>query len=157
MATAGKVIKCKAAVAWEPKRPLVIEEIEVAPPQANEVRIKIVATALCRTDMHQLLENMHDDSFPVVLGHEAAGIVESVGSGVTKFQPGDKVIPMYIFQCGECRFCKSPKTNQCEIAWGAGRHSALASPESRFTCKGKKILQFTGTSTFSEYTVVNQM
>ncbi|XP_049451331.1 alcohol dehydrogenase 1 isoform X6 [Epinephelus fuscoguttatus] len=155
MTTAGKVIKCKAAVAWEPNKPLVIEEIEVAPPQENEVRIKIVATAVCHTDLYHLLENMHKDGFPVVLGHEAAGIVESVGPGVTEFQPGDKVIPLFIAQCGECRFCKSPKTNQCDV-WTKARSGVMSPSDSRFTCKGKKLLQFSGTSTFSEYTVVNQ-
>uniref|UniRef100_A0A3B4WU10 Alcohol dehydrogenase-like N-terminal domain-containing protein n=1 Tax=Seriola lalandi dorsalis TaxID=1841481 RepID=A0A3B4WU10_SERLL len=112
-----QVIKCRAAVAWEPRKPLVIEEIEVAPPQANEVRIKIVATAVCRSDLYYLLENMHEDGYPTILGHEAAGIVESVGPGVTEFLPGDKVIPLFISQCRECRFCKSPKTNQCEKTW----------------------------------------
>ncbi|KAI9516367.1 hypothetical protein NQZ68_017570 [Dissostichus eleginoides] len=142
MATAAKVIKCKAAVAWEPNKPLVIEEIEVAPPQANEIRIKIVATAVCHTDLHQLLENTHEDCFPTVLGHEAAGIVESVGPGVTEYKPGDKVIPLFIAQGRECRFCKSPRTNQCDKACSS---------------RGKKVLQFSGTSTFSEYTVVDQM
>ncbi|XP_051246162.1 alcohol dehydrogenase 1 isoform X6 [Dicentrarchus labrax] len=156
MPTAGKVIKCKAAVAWEPNKPLVMEEIEVAPPEANEVRIKIVATAVCHSDLYHLLESMHKDGFPTVLGHEAAGIVESVGPGVTEFQPGDKVLPLFISQCRECRFCKSPKTNQCEKGW-ATRPNVMAPLESRLTCKGKKVLQFTGTSTFSEYTVVNQM
>ncbi|XP_022606075.1 alcohol dehydrogenase 1-like [Seriola dumerili] len=155
MATAGKVIKCKAAVAWEPKKPLVIEEIEVAPPQANEVRIKIVATAVCHTDLYHLLED--EAGFPTVLGHEGAGIVESVGPGVTEFQPGDKVIPLFISQCRECRFCKSPKTNQCEKAWSGRDPQMMASADSRFTCKGKKVLQFVGTSTFSQYTVVNQI
>uniref|UniRef100_UPI0037E75032 alcohol dehydrogenase 1-like n=1 Tax=Semicossyphus pulcher TaxID=241346 RepID=UPI0037E75032 len=157
MATAGKVIKCKAAVAWEPNKPLVIEEIEVAPPQANEVRMKIVATAVCHTDLYHLYENMHEEGFPTVLGHEAAGIVESVGPGVTEFQPGDKVIPLFIAQCKECRFCKSPKTNQCVKAWVANQPKIMAPVKSRFTCKGKTLLQFTGTSTFSEYTVVNEL
>ncbi|XP_041809252.1 alcohol dehydrogenase 1-like isoform X2 [Chelmon rostratus] len=154
MATAGKVIKCKAAVAWEPNKPLVIEEIEVDPPQANEIRIKIVATAVCHTDLYHLLENMHKDGFPTVLGHEAAGIVESVGPGVTEIQPGDKVIPLFIGQCRQCRFCKSPKTNQCVDAW---KGNVMTVADSRFTCKGKKVLQFAGTSTFSEYTVVNEI
>uniref|UniRef100_A0A3P9L5G3 SRCR domain-containing protein n=1 Tax=Oryzias latipes TaxID=8090 RepID=A0A3P9L5G3_ORYLA len=92
---------------------------------------------------------MHPEGFPTVLGHEAAGTVESVGPGVTEFQPGDKVIPIFLCQCRECRFCKSPKTNQCEL-------KIMASVESRFTCKGKRVLQFMGTSTFSEYTVVHQ-
>ncbi|XP_022606081.1 alcohol dehydrogenase 1-like isoform X1 [Seriola dumerili] len=157
MATAGKVIKCRAAVAWEPRKPLVIEEIEVAPPQANEVRIKIVATAVCRSDLYYLLENMHEDGYPTILGHEAAGIVESVGPGVTEFLPGDKVIPLFISQCRECRFCKSPKTNQCEKTCSLVRQEGMPAPDSRFTCKGKKVLPFVGTSTFSEYTVVNQI
>ncbi|XP_030575455.1 alcohol dehydrogenase 1-like [Archocentrus centrarchus] len=154
MATAGKVIKCKAAVAWEPDKPVVIEEIEVAPPQANEVRIKIVATSLCHSDLTYLVESK-EEFFPVVLGHEAAGIVESVGPGVTEFQPGDTVIPLCLPQCRECRFCKSPKTNQCEATWKRAGQRDLK--ESRFTCKGKKLRQFMGTSTFSEYTVLHQM
>ncbi|XP_026159905.1 alcohol dehydrogenase 1-like [Mastacembelus armatus] len=154
MTTAGKVIKCKAAVAWEPNKPLVIEDVEVAPPQANEVRIKIVATGMCHTDLYILFESMKKESFPMILGHEAAGIIESVGPGVTEFQPGDKVIPLFISQCRECRFCKSPKTNQCEKGWIETQHVLK---DSRFTCKGKKIEQFAGTSTFSQYTVVNQM
>uniref|UniRef100_A0A3P8TJ18 Enoyl reductase (ER) domain-containing protein n=1 Tax=Amphiprion percula TaxID=161767 RepID=A0A3P8TJ18_AMPPE len=156
MATAGKVIKCKAAVAWEPNKPLVIEEIEVAPPQANEVRIKIVATGVCHSDLYHLFESMNN-AYPIVLGHEGAGIIESVGPGVTEFQPGDKVIPLPVPQCRECRFCKSPKTNQCEKAWVADSGNVMALEDSRFTCKGKKVLQFMGTSTFSEYTVLNQI
>lgn len=157
MATAGKVIKCKAAVAWEPNKPLVIEEIEVAPPQANEIRIKIVASGLCHTDLYHLFEGMNKNGFPAVLGHEGGGIVESVGPGVTEFQPGDKVIPLFISQCKECRFCKSPKTNQCEKGWSSDRPGEMTPAESRLTCKGKKVLQFMGTSTFSEYTVMNQI
>uniref|UniRef100_A0A3Q0S0C1 Enoyl reductase (ER) domain-containing protein n=1 Tax=Amphilophus citrinellus TaxID=61819 RepID=A0A3Q0S0C1_AMPCI len=153
--TAFQVIKCKAAVAWEPNKPVVIEEIEVAPPQANEVRIKIVATAVCHSDLYHLFEGMNKDGFPTVLGHEAAGIVESVGPGVTEFQPGDKVIPIFLSQCQECHLCKNPKTNQCAVAWI--HQETMSAVESRFTCKGKRVLQFMGTSTFSEYTVVHQM
>uniref|UniRef100_A0A3P8UII8 Alcohol dehydrogenase 8a n=1 Tax=Cynoglossus semilaevis TaxID=244447 RepID=A0A3P8UII8_CYNSE len=145
------VITCRAAVAWEPNKPMVMEEIQVAPPQAEEVRIKIVASAVCHTDLYHLFERMHKDGFPVVLGHEAAGVVESVGPGVTEFQPGDHVIPLFVSQCRECRFCKNPKTNQSE------RYDVMAATESRFTCRGKKVLQFMGTSTFSEYTVMNQV
>ncbi|CAN9502556.1 unnamed protein product [Ophioblennius macclurei] len=156
MATAGKVIKCKAAVAWEPCKPLVMEEIEVAPPQANEVRIKIVATGVCHTDLYHLFEGMHKDGFPAVLGHEGAGFIESVGPGVTEFKPGDKVIPLFISQCGECRFCKNPKANNCQEGWAASRPDVMSLEDTRFTCKGKKVYQFMGTSTFSEYTVMNQ-
>uniref|UniRef100_A0A8C5EKQ5 Alcohol dehydrogenase 1-like n=1 Tax=Gouania willdenowi TaxID=441366 RepID=A0A8C5EKQ5_GOUWI len=150
------VIVCKAAVAWEPNKPLKMEEIQVAPPQADEVRIKIVATAVCHSDLYHLLENRNTDGFPTVLGHEAAGVVESVGEGVTEFQPGDKVIPVFLSQCGECRFCKSPKTNQCVTAWTRIHQDLMASVESRLSCNGKRLHQFMGTSTFSEYTVVHQ-
>ncbi|KAG7510512.1 alcohol dehydrogenase 1 [Solea senegalensis] len=157
MATAGKVITCKAAVAWEPNKPLVIEDIEVAPPQVAEIRIKIVATAVCHTDLYYLLESMPKDGFPAVLGHEAAGLVESVGPGVTEFQSGDKVIPLFLPQCRQCRFCKSPKTNQCELGVDAGHGDVMGPEDSRLTCKGKKLVPFAGTSTFSEFTVVNQI
>ncbi|CAK7312056.1 Alcohol dehydrogenase class-3 [Vulpes lagopus] len=90
---ANQVIKCKAAVAWEAGKPLSIEEVEVAPPKAHEVRIKIIATAVCHTDAYTLSGADPEGSFPVILGHEGAGIVESVGEGVTKLKaaPLDKV------------------------------------------------------------------
>ncbi|XP_034739280.1 alcohol dehydrogenase class-3-like [Etheostoma cragini] len=116
MSTAGQVIQCKAAVAWEPGKPLSIEDVEVAPPKVHEVRIKIVATGVCHTDLAYLYEagiGMKFRPFPLVLGHEAAGRVESIGPEVTKFSPGDKVIPLFLPQCGECKWCRSPKTNLC--------------------------------------------
>nr|AAH96855.1 Alcohol dehydrogenase 8a [Danio rerio]AAI65868.1 Adh8a protein [Danio rerio] len=155
MATAGKVIKCRAAVAWEPKAPLMMEEIEVAPPQEGEIRIKVIATGLCHTDLYHLVDG-DKRGFPVVLGHESAGVVESVGPGVTDYKPGDKVIPLFLSQCGKCKFCKCPKTNLCESSWATKYHDIMAEPTSRFTCRGQTILQFMGTSTFSEYTVINQ-
>lgn len=79
---------CRAAVAWEPKKPLVIETIEVAPPKAGEVRIKILATGVCHTDSYTLGGHDSEGMFPCVLGHEGGGIVESVGAGVTKVSPG---------------------------------------------------------------------
>lgn len=84
-----QVITCKAAVAWEAKKPLTLEVIEVAPPKSHEVRIKIIATALCHTDAYTLGGLDPEGIFPCVLGHEGGGIVESVGDGVTEFQPGD--------------------------------------------------------------------
>ncbi|KAJ1206325.1 hypothetical protein NDU88_001732, partial [Pleurodeles waltl] len=80
-------IKCKAAVAWEPHKPMSIEEIEVAPPKDHEVRIKMVASGICRTDDHMLEGLIANTKFPVIVGHEGAGIVESVGRGVTTVKP----------------------------------------------------------------------
>nr|CAD1820922.1 unnamed protein product [Ananas comosus var. bracteatus] len=105
MVTQGQVIICKAAVAYEANKPLVIEDVEVAPPQAGEVRIKILYTALCHTDAYTWSGKDPEGLFPCILGHEAAGIVESVGEGVTEVQPGDHVIPCYQAECRECKFC----------------------------------------------------
>ncbi|KAM4706832.1 alcohol dehydrogenase 1-like [Discoglossus pictus] len=156
MATAGKVIKCKAAVAWGPHKPLSIEEIEVAPPKAHEVRIKICYSGICRSDDHVLEGVISNLKFPVILGHEAAGIVESVGEGVTTIKPGDKAIPLFVPQCGECRCCVSSKGNLCYQS-DIGKYSGLMLDKTtRFTCKGQPIHHFINCSTFTEYTVVEE-
>ncbi|CAJ0962839.1 unnamed protein product, partial [Mesorhabditis belari] len=152
--TAGKTITCRAAVAWEAKKPLSIETIEVAPPKAHEVRIKVLFNAVCHTDAYTLDGHDPEGIFPVVLGHEGAGIVESVGEGVEGFAPGDHVIPLYVPQCKECKFCKNPKTNLCQKIRITQGNGVMPDGTSRFTCKGKQIYHFMGTSTFSEYTVV---
>ncbi|NP_001302599.1 all-trans-retinol dehydrogenase [NAD(+)] ADH4 [Sus scrofa] len=161
MGTKGKVIKCKAAIAWEANKPLSIEEVEVAPPKAHEVRIQIIATALCHTDAHIIHPQYEGAFFPVILGHEAAGIVESVGPGVTNVKPGDKVIPLYLPQCGKCKFCLSSRTNFCgklkNFRNPMGDQKLMEDETSRFTCKGKPIYHFMGTSTFSQYTVVSDV
>ncbi|TKS72016.1 Alcohol dehydrogenase class-3 [Collichthys lucidus] len=155
--TEGQVIRCKAAVAWEAGKPLSIEEVEVAPPKAHEVRIKVVATGVCHTDWEYLYENkkgMRFRPFPLVLGHEAAGVVESVGPQVTKFAAGDQVIPLFLPQCQECDRCLSPKTNLCKRNWAKTQVGVLADGTSRISCKRQQIYQFLGVSSFSQYTVV---
>ncbi|VDP02213.1 unnamed protein product [Heligmosomoides polygyrus] len=148
------VITCKAAVAWEAKKSLSVEDIEVAPPQAHEVRVKILHSAVCHTDAYTLDGCDPEGLFPVVLGHEGAGVVESVGEGVTGFQPGDHVIPLYVPQCKECEYCLNPKTNLCQKIRISQGNGVLPNGTSRFSCKGKALYHFMGCSTFSEYTVV---
>jgi len=153
----GKPIKCRAAVAWEAKKPLVIEEIEVAPPKAGEVRLKVTATGVCHTDAYTLDGHDPEGLFPCILGHEGGGIVESVGEGVTSVKPGDHVVPLYIPQCYDCKFCKSPKTNLCgkiRLTQGKG---VMPDGTTRFTCKGQNLYHFMGTSTFAEFTVVAEI
>lgn len=157
MATAGKPITCQAAVAWAPKEPLKIETIEVAPPKAGEVRVKIVASGVCHTDAYTLGGLDPEGLFPVVLGHEGAGVVESVGEGVTSVAVGDVVIPLYIPECGDCKFCKSPKTNLCSKIRATQGKGVMPDGTSRFTCQGKPLYHFMGTSTFSEYTVCSEL
>ncbi|KAJ3269238.1 hypothetical protein HDV01_001645 [Terramyces sp. JEL0728] len=154
MSTIGKVITCKAAVAWEAQKPLSIEEIQVQPPKKGEVRIKVNATGVCHTDAYTLSGQDSEGIFPSILGHEGGGIVESVGEGVTSVQPGDHVIPLYIPECKECKFCKSGKTNLCSVVRSTQGAGVMPDGTSRFACKGQTIYHYMGTSTFSEYTVV---
>ncbi|BES87924.1 alcohol dehydrogenase [Nesidiocoris tenuis] len=155
--TNGQVIKCKAAVAWAAKQPLSLETVEVAPPKAGEVRIKIVYSAICHTDAYTLDGCDPEGVFPVILGHEGAGIVESVGEGVTSVQPGDHVVPLYIPQCKDCKFCNSSKTNLCSKIRLTQGQGLMPDGTSRFTCNGKQLFHFMGCSTFSEYTVVAEI
>lgn len=154
MSTVGKVIQCKAAVAWEAKAPLTIEEIEVDPPRAGEVRMKVNFTGVCHTDSYTLGGHDPEGLFPVILGHEGAGIVESVGEGVTHVAPGDVVIPLYTAQCRNCKFCRNPKTNLCQAVRATQGQGFMPDGTSRFRCNGKTLFHFMGCSTFSEYTVV---
>ena len=88
-------IKSKAAVAWGPKQPLVIEEIDVMLPKAGEVMVKIVASGVCHTDAYTLSGSDSEGVFPCILGHEGGGIVTHIGDGVTSVAIGDHVIPLY--------------------------------------------------------------
>ena len=108
------MIKSRAAVAWGPNQPLVIEEVDVMPPQPGEVLVRIVASGVCHTDAFTLSGDDPEGIFPCILGHEGGGIVEAVGEGVTSVAVGDHVIPLYTPECGECKFCRSGKTNLCQ-------------------------------------------
>jgi S-(hydroxymethyl)glutathione dehydrogenase/alcohol dehydrogenase len=126
----------------------------VAPPRAHEVRIKILHTGVCHTDAYTLSGVDPEGAFPVVLGHEGAGIVESVGEGVTNVKVGDSVIALYTPECRECKFCKSGKTNLCGKIRETQGKGVMPDGTSRFKCNGKELLHFMGCSTFSQYTVV---
>ncbi|KAJ8769195.1 hypothetical protein K2173_000970 [Erythroxylum novogranatense] len=154
--TASQVIRCKAAVAWEAGKPLVIEEVEVAPPQAMEVRVRILFTALCHSDVYFWEAKGQTPLFPRIFGHEAAGIVESVGEGVTDLKPGDHVLPLFTGECKECSHCKSEESNLCTLLRvNTDRGVMLNDGKSRFSIRGQPIHHFLGTSTFSEYTVIH--
>ena len=147
--TAGQPIQCLAAVAREPKAKywedaLEIEEVLVAPPKEGEVRVKITHTALCHTDAFTLSGDDAEGLFPCILGHEAAGIVESVGDDVTNVKPGDKVIPCYQAECfpddqandacPRCRGYRVGKTNLCgKIRPFTGKGVMKADDDVRFT------------------------
>ncbi|CAH8622587.1 unnamed protein product [Schistosoma intercalatum] len=150
-------IICQAAVAWEPSKPLVIEEVEVAPPSSGEVRIKIHSSGVCHTDAYTLSGHDPEGVFPVILGHEGAGVVESVGQGVSSVVPGDHVIPLYIPQCNQCKFCLSKKTNLCSKIRETQGKGLMPDGSVRFKCRGRQVHHFMGCSTFSEYTVLPEI
>jgi S-(hydroxymethyl)glutathione dehydrogenase/alcohol dehydrogenase len=150
-------MKSKAAVAFAPGKPLEIVEIDVEEPKAKEVMVKILYTSVCHTDAFTLSGDDPEGVFPAVLGHEGAGVVVAVGDEVTSVKPGDHVIPLYTAECGECKFCKSGKTNLCSAVRETQGKGLMPDGTTRFSYNGEPIYHYMGTSTFSEYTVVNEI
>jgi S-(hydroxymethyl)glutathione dehydrogenase/alcohol dehydrogenase len=147
-------MKTRAAIAWEPGKPLEIDEVELSDPKVGEVLVRIVATGVCHTDAYTLSGKDPEGIFPTILGHEGGGIVEAIGEGVTIVQPGDHVIPLYVPECGQCKFCLSGKTNLCQAIRVTQGKGLMPDSTSRFSKNGETLFHYMGTSTFSEYTVV---
>jgi len=153
--TTGKPIKCKAGVLYAVNEQIVVEDVEVDPPKASEVRVKVVASGVCHSDASHMIGIFQPNVGPVIMGHEGAGIVESIGEGVKSVKPGDHVILMWMPYCGECVLCKLDFTNKCQkFLMTTLEMPGLSDGTSRFTCKGKKLHHFMWTSAFSQYTVL---
>lgn len=150
-------MKSKAAVAWEPGKPLSIETVEVDAPKEGEVLLRVVASGVCHTDAFTLSGEDPEGLFPVILGHEGGAVVEEIGTGVSSVKVGDHVIPLYTPECGKCDFCKSGKTNLCQAIRLTQGKGVMPDGSSRFSQNGKMIHHYMGTSTFSEYTVVAEI
>jgi S-(hydroxymethyl)glutathione dehydrogenase / alcohol dehydrogenase len=151
------VITCKAAVCWAAKSAFVIEDVEVAAPLAGEVRVKVFASGVCHTDEYTRSGQDGEAVWPAILGHEGAGVVESVGAGVTRCAVGDHVILCYVPECRECKFCRSGKTNLCQKLRVNQGKGLMPDGTTRFTCKGQRVHHFMGCSAFSEYTVLPEI
>ena len=150
-------MKSRAAVAFAAGQPLQVVEIDVAPPRAGEVLVRILATGVCHTDAFTLSGEDPEGLFPAVLGHEGGGIVVEVGEGVTGVKPGDHVIPLYTAECRKCKFCLSGKTNLCQAVRATQGRGVMPDGTSRFSHDGQPIHHYMGCSTFSEYTVVPEI
>jgi S-(hydroxymethyl)glutathione dehydrogenase/alcohol dehydrogenase len=150
-------VKVKAAVAWEPAKPLEVEEIDLQDPREGEARVRLVATGICHTDAYTLSGRDPEGLFPSVLGHEGAGVVEEVGPGVRSVAPGDHVIPLYIPECRECRYCLSGRTNLCVKLREKQGKGLMPDGTSRLSKGGRTIHHYMGTSTFAECTVLPEI
>ena len=153
----GGLMQVKAAVAYEAGKPLVIETVDLDGPKKGEVLVEIKATGVCHTDAFTLSGDDPEGIFPVILGHEGAGIIVDVGPEVTSLKPGDHVIPLYTPECRQCDYCLSQKTNLCQAIRATQGQGVMPDGTSRFSLNGKKIFHYMGTSTFANYIVLPEI
>ena len=150
-------MKSRAAVAFKPDHPLEVIEVDLDGPKDGEVLVEIKATGICHTDAFTLSGEDPEGEFPVILGHEGAGIVRELGPGVTSVNVDDIVIPLYTPECRQCDFCLHPKTNLCQSIRVTQGRGLMPDGSSRFSVDGKPILRYMGCSTFSNFTVLPEI
>lgn len=150
-------MKIRAAVLEEFGQPLVVQDVELAPPKAGEVLVKLKACGVCHTDLYTASGADPSGYCDCVLGHEGAGVVEALGEGVTSLAVGDHVVTLFSPECGECLHCRSGKTNLCLAIREQQGQGYLPDGTSRLSRAGGPLRHFMGTSTFAEYTVMPEI
>ena len=150
-------MKTKAAVAYAAGKPLVVETVDLDGPKAGEVLVEIKASGVCHTDEFTRSGADPEGLFPAILGHEGAGLVVEVGTGVTTLKKGDHVIPLYTPECRQCKSCLSRKTNLCTAIRATQGKGVMPDGTSRFSINGKKLHHYMGCSTFSNFTVLPEI
>ena len=150
-------MKVKAAVAFEAGKPLAIETVELDGPKAGEVLVEIKATGVCHTDEFTRSGGDPEGLFPAILGHEGAGIVVDMGTGVSSVRKGDHVIPLYTPECRACKACVSRKTNLCTAIRATQGKGVMPDGTSRFSLGRERIHHYMGCSTFANYTVLPEI
>ncbi|HEU0162048.1 MAG TPA: S-(hydroxymethyl)glutathione dehydrogenase/class III alcohol dehydrogenase [Rhizomicrobium sp.] len=150
-------MKTRAAVAYGAGKPLVIETVDLEGPRAGEVLVEIKATGVCHTDEFTRSGADPEGLFPVIFGHEGAGVVVDVGPGVTSLKKGDHVIPLYTPECRQCKSCTSHKTNLCTSIRATQGQGVMPDGTSRFSIGGQKIHHYMGCSTFANHTVLPEI
>ena len=144
-----------AAVLHRTDEPLTVEDVHLDPPGPGEVLIKVEAAGVCHTDQHYMSGDL-TCLLPAVIGHEGAGRIESVGSGVTRFQPGQRVCMTWRPRCGECRFCVTGQPAMCERAVIQSRFGGLLDGTSRLHRGPEPLHHLLGVSCFAQYAVVSE-
>jgi S-(hydroxymethyl)glutathione dehydrogenase/alcohol dehydrogenase len=150
-------MQIRAAVLEEFGQPLKVQDVDLAPPAAGEVLVRLSACGVCHTDLYTASGADPSGYAPTVLGHEGAGVVEAVGEGVTSVQPGDHVVTLFSPQCRECVHCLSPKTNLCIAIREQQNLGHLPDGTVRLSLNGEPVRHFMGTSTFAEATVMPEI
>ncbi|MEK9678996.1 MAG: S-(hydroxymethyl)glutathione dehydrogenase/class III alcohol dehydrogenase [Rhodospirillaceae bacterium] len=150
-------METRAAVAFEAGKPLSIETVTLDGPREGEVLVEVKATGICHTDAFTLTGEDPEGLFPAILGHEGAGVVVDCGPGVKSLAKGDHVIPLYIPECGECKSCKSGRTNLCTSIRDTQGQGVMPDGTSRFSLGEDKLFHYMGTSTFANHIVVPEI
>ena len=148
-------MKTKAAILWETNSPWSVEEIELDPPKAGEVLVKMAASGLCHSDEHLVTGDLPFE-LPIIGGHEGAGVVEEVGENVSWLKPGDHVVFGFIPSCGRCPSCSTGHQNLCDLGALMGVGKQITDGGSRHHAQGKDLGLMCLIGTFSHHTVVNE-
>src|SRR6266513_4878709 len=139
----------RAAVLYETGTPLRVEEVDLAPPRAGEVRVRVAAAGVCHSDYHYMRGDLVAN-VPLVLGHEGAGVVEEVGPGVTSVEPGDHVVLLWRTSCGRCEYCTTGRPALCPAGTETRASGYLLDGTSRLHRGGEELRHFLGVSCFAE-------
>ncbi len=135
--------------------PLVLGELELAPPGPGEVLVRIAAAGLCHSDL-SVIEGNRPRPLPMALGHEASGVIEEVGAGVSRFAVGDHVVMVFVPSCGSCGFCARGRPALCEPGASANGAGTLLGGARRLSHAGHEINHHLGVSAFADYAVVSE-
>lgn len=149
-------MKTKGALIWEFNQPWSVEEIEIGDPRKDEVKIQMEAAGMCRSDHHLVTGDIPMAGFPVLGGHEGAGIVTEVGPGVDDFAPGDHVVLAFIPSCGKCPSCQAGMRNLCNLGAGLLAGESVTDGSFRIQARGQNVYPMTLLGTFSPYMVVHR-
>lgn len=154
-------MKMRAAVLRSPglpppfaqSKPFEVTEVDLSGPGPGEVLVRIAAAGVCHSDLSAVTGD-RPRQLPAVAGHEAAGVVEEVGAGVTEVAPGDHVVMVFVASCGDCALCRGGRPNLCQSSWQARATGTLSTGRRHLSLNGEPLHHWSGISAFAEYAVV---
>jgi S-(hydroxymethyl)glutathione dehydrogenase/alcohol dehydrogenase len=141
----------RAAILHEIGKPLAVDDVDLEAPRPDEVCVRIAATGVCHSDLHYIRGDL-PYPLPVILGHEAAGVVEAAGSAVATVRPGDHVVLLFAPACGRCRYCDAGRPHLCEMRYRV--RGKMPDGTTRLRWRGREVHHFTCVSSWAERVVV---